>query len=308
MTNQKKILYFYQDVAEKKAKTYIDDVKALIPVIIAKLESKRILHNYEIKFVQKPIKKFDLELGDYLIFYNNTYELSELKIDSDALSSLNKNHLQAQLQKMLTFAQILKNESKDKIADPPQVRLILMIAFTKEYLNKLGGPEVFTLTKRIYQLKKQFPDITIVMKSDSEITDRKTKQKVYIHAIVNVFLAWFEYIFSDREIKPIQVPQLERSVPKGPLFSIAAGVNGWTVDKATYLAEEFENLQEIANARENNIEACLVRHGVATANADATNLYEHFRKELKINNEPAPDSQKDPENMETDPTVSPPED
>jgi hypothetical protein len=274
-------LYFYQDVAEKKSKDYIDAILPLIPEVLHKMEKIRAIKQYEVKYVYKPIKKHDLELGDFLLYRDNIFELAELKIDGDALSSLNKNHLQAQLQKMLTFTQIETNLAKEKGVDPPKIRLVLLIAFTKDYLDRLGGPAVFTLTKRIYLLKKQFPDIYIIMKSDGERTTKGVTK--YIHAIVNAFMAWFDFLFSDKEIKPITVPQLERSVPKGPLFSIAAGVNGWTMDKASYIAQTFNCLQDVANAKVSEIESVLEEFGVPTHQADAMNLYEHFRKEFNSN-------------------------
>lgn len=291
MTPVKPNLYFYQDSAENKSKAHAEEIVSLIPDILSKLEKKREMKKYTVIFKQKPIKKYDLELGDFLLFWENTYELAELKIDGDALSSLNKNHLQAQLQKMLMFTQCLSDEHKEKGLDPPKVRLVLLIAFTKDYLDKLGGPATFTLTKRIYLLKKQFPDISIIMKSDSE---RKIKDVTkFIHAIVNVFMAWFEFLFSTVEIKPITVPQLERSVPKGPLFSISAGVNGWTMEKAAYLTTHFNSLQDIANAKQAEIEAVLDAYGVATHESDATNLYEHFRKELNSNEDQNPNPPSD---------------
>lgn len=280
-------LYFYQDTAEQKSKDYIDAVLAVIPQIIEKMDHIRAIKKFEIVYKLKavtkhdPVTNQDFKIGDFLLYWDHIYEIAELKIDGDALSSLNKSHLQAQLQRMLTLNQILQDEAKLKGCEPDKVRAVLLVAFTKEYLDKLGGSEVFTLTKRLYNLKKQFPDIFFIMKSDGQRTVKNVTK--IIPAILNCFIGWFEFLFSTVEIKPITVPQLERSVPKGPLFSIAAGVNGWTMEKATYLSEDFETLQDIANARENNLEECLIRHNVSTHNADAINLYEHFRKELNPN-------------------------
>ncbi len=277
-------LFFYQDTAEKKSKDYIDRILALIPDILKKMASIRAIKKYNIQYKLKkiakhdPVSNTDIELGDFLLYRDNTYELAELKIDGDAQSSLNKNHLQAQLQKMLTFTQIMADEAKAKKIDPPKVRLVLLVAFSKDYLIQLGAPATFTLTKRLCSLKKQFPDIHIIMMSDGERTVKGVTK--YIPAIINTFIRWFDFLFSTAEIKPITVPQLERSVPKGPLFSISAGVNGWTMDKASYLIGNFNTLQDIANAKSYEIDAVLIACGVATHESDATNLYEHFRKEL----------------------------
>jgi hypothetical protein len=218
-----------------------------------------------------PLKHVILTVGDYKLEFPNRIELMEFKIDNDALSSLNSHHLNAQIQAMRSEPSV-----KPK-------RLSLVASFSDEYLSKIGPKSTLTLVKRIYHLKRDFPQCMIFITQDS--FTKKSGVRTAMEVGLEHWLNWGieAKSFEKEKIAPI----LERTFEKGPIHSIAAAVNDWTEEKTlNFLLQAGENftpgcVQDAATMSQARIEAICRRLDFRNAESDSIKLYEMFRQVVK---------------------------
>jgi ERCC4-type nuclease len=210
-----------------------------------------------------------LPVGDFWIHSDLRLDILELKIDFDCINSLNKIHLQSQLDKMEKFA-----TTKPK-------GLACGIALTDDFMAKYNSKDMFHFTKRLYALKKEFPAVKFFMTSDS--VETKLGIPKITSAVVVCLEKWFGWVGrelaaerSPTEPTVFRPPIMERDFHKGPLYAIVAGCQGWTEKKAFDLFCVYSSLYDVIQLTQPEIERVLADAGHPHAVADSINLYELF--------------------------------